>query len=99
MTRKKVDRERRRNFGRSFHLSIEATYSGSLLSVMAGVEKILRYSQEELVLKAGHGVVRIVGREILCRTFSSGLVEIRGDLESVCFLNGNEMPEDENVDR
>ena len=99
MTRKKVDRERRRDFGSSFHLSIEATYSGSLLSVFAGVEKILRYSQEELVLEAGHGVVRIVGREILCRTFSSGLVEIRGDFKNFCFLREHEMSEAENVDR
>ena len=99
MTIKKADREGRRNYGRSFHLSIEATRGGSLLSVFSGVEKIIKYSRDELVLKVGHGVVSIVGREILCRTFSSGLVEIRGDFKNFCFLGEHEMPEAENVDR
>jgi hypothetical protein len=84
MTRKKVNEVPR--IPRAFHLEAERLGDGKMLVILGGVKGIVRYGTENLSFDIGESELSLVGSEILCRTFSSGVVEVRGKLSSIVFF-------------
>lgn len=86
-------RKEPRKLPRSFHLEAEACGGGRMLLIVSGARRVLRYTTELLLLDLGETALKVEGRELLCRSFSSGVMEVKGAVSGVCFFhweNGSE---------
>ena len=70
---------------RAFHLEAEACGDGRLLLMVSGAKRIVSYTPTELILDLGKNLLCASGRGLLCRSFSSGVLEIRGVMECLDF--------------
>ena len=73
--------------GARFHLEAESAGDGRLLIVIGGAKKILSYTSECLTLGLGEEDLSVSGQGILCRSFSSGIIEATGKIKGISFSN------------
>ena len=59
--------------------------SGQRELTVRGCRRILHYSEEEICLRVGGTVLRILGRELFCASLCSGGVTVRGWISALCF--------------
>ena len=81
---------------RSFHLEAEPCGEGVIL-VVSGAKRILSYTPDSISLDLGKGPFAVVGNNLLCRSFFSGTLEIRGRILEIRFcqeIGGEESGED-----
>jgi hypothetical protein len=70
---------------RSFHLEAEPCGNGRILLVISGAKRVVSYTTEALLLDLGKAEMKVLGEALLCRSFSSGVIEIRGEVEQILF--------------
>ena len=79
-----------KHLSRAFHLEAERCEGGTMLMIISGGKGVLRYTKEELTLDIGNVCLRIEGAGLLCRSFSSGVIELKGEVSALAFLTKGE---------
>lgn len=72
--------------GLSSGIRIEICGQNRLL--LEGCRKILKYSQEEMLLDLGKVRLRVCGQRLWCTSFISGALGVGGHIVTVCFEEG-----------
>ncbi len=87
MTRRKREEKKAvpKRLTRAFHLEAEACGGGEMLLVVSGAKKILQYTEEHLEIDLGASELRICGTALLCRSYSSGAIEVKGGVRNIAF--------------
>lgn len=58
--------------------------------VLYDCKKILCYAPMKILLAAGKERVRVDGKDLYCASFSCGTLTVRGRIDSVAFVDGEE---------
>ena len=75
----------RHRLPRAFHFEAEPLAGGGLLLVISGAKKVLSYTADELRIDLGRSEITVRGKTLFCRSFSSGVMEIRGAIDEIRF--------------
>lgn len=79
---KETDKHR---LARAFHLEAEPLPGGGMLLVIGGAKRLLAYTPSEILLGTRRATLRVCGQNLACRSFSSGILEIRGRVDTMHF--------------
>ena len=66
-----------------FHIEVAYLASGELKCVLGGILHIVHYSSQKMSFSHKKGAVTIVGFDLKCTTYSNGMVEVLGRIDSI----------------
>lgn len=70
---------------------------GQRSACVYGCRKILQYSPERICLQSGKRVVELVGKGMICTSFSGGAASVKGRILGVNFLGDGEKKEEKDA--
>lgn len=65
-----------------------AVLRGERCATVYGCHRILYYAPERICLAVGKRRVSVIGRELLCTSFSAGCVTVAGEVEGILYCDG-----------